>query len=98
MPFVRNVWALVQRQVPDVQDECTEDFFVLARHVVEKHSIKELETWPVIAWPIWNARNKVYKRIQAHPLTIFKGAITLLEDYQYQRLTGSLNAHRSVRV
>ena len=93
MPFIRNVWALVQRQGPDVQDECTEDFFVLARHVVEKLSIKELETWSVIAWPIWNARNKVYKRIQAHTLTSFKGAITLLEDYQYQRLTEGVLMH-----
>jgi len=43
----------------------------------------ELETWAMIAWSLWNARNKFhFEQVQTHPMMIFQKASSLLEEYQ----------------
>ena len=43
-----------------------------------KLSKQELETWAVIAWAIWNARNKVYfEQFQPQPQIIWEGECQL---------------------
>ena len=48
----------------------------------QKLSSTELEKWSMVAWAIWNARNKFYfNQVQVHPKLIFEGAVGLLEEY-----------------
>ena len=42
----------------------------------------ELEKWAVMAWAIWNARNKYYFEHVHHPWLIMEGASGLLKEYQ----------------
>jgi len=57
---------------------------------MEKLPKRDLETWAMVAWSIWNARNRVhFEVIQTPPHAILKGATSLLKDYQ--RLARSLH-------
>ena len=50
---------------------------------MDKLSQQELERWAVMAWEIWNARNKYYfEHIQTHPKSILDGALGFLREYQ----------------
>ncbi|XP_075655218.1 putative mitochondrial protein AtMg00310 [Castanea sativa] len=61
----------------------------LAKSLKEKLSRKELEMWAMVAWSIWNARNRLYfEASQTPPQAILKSAEMLLEDYQ--RLSRSM--------
>lgn len=56
---------------------------MLFRWLIDKLLQQELERWAVIAWAIWNARNKFYfEHIQTHPKSIFGEAIGFLQEYQ----------------
>ena len=58
-------------------------FLSLARTLVEKLSKKDLETWAMVAWSIWNARNQVqFEATQTPPHAILKGTVSLLDEYQ----------------
>ena len=57
-------------------------------YLIDKLPQLDLEKWAVIAWAIWNARNKFYfERFQVQPEYIHDGAISLLEECQ--RLTAA---------
>ena len=95
-PLARNVWALVRGKLQKCGSS-TRTFFYLAQTLMEKLSQKELEMWAMVAWSIWNARNRLYfEASQTSPHAILKSAETLLEDYQ--RLTRSMLATEHLRV
>nr|POE57897.1 cysteine-rich receptor-like protein kinase 29 [Quercus suber] len=84
-PLPRNVWALVKGKLQKC-DSSARTFFSLARTLKDKLSRKELESWAMVAWSIWNARNRLYfEASQTPPHAILKSVETFLEDYQ--RLT-----------
>lgn len=50
---------------------------------MEKLSRQELDTWAMVAWSIWNARNRLqFEAVQTPPQVILKGVVSLLEEYQ----------------
>ena len=54
----------------------TQDIFMLFRWLMDEHTQQELERWALMAWVIWNARNKYYfEHIQTHPKSILNGAL-----------------------
>ena len=80
VPF--NVWALVHGKLQKCVSSA-HDFLSLARTLVEKLSKKDLETWAMVAWSIWNARNRVqFEATQTSPHAILKGAVSFLDEYQ----------------
>ena len=81
-PLARNVWALCSGRIQKCPN--TEgDFFMLLQRMVSKLEEHDVEKWAVIAWAIWNARNKYYfERIQLHPRDILRGATGFLQEYQ----------------
>ena len=79
-PLAQNVWALVQGKLQKC-DSLALDFLSLARTLVEKLSREELDTWAMVAWSIWNARNRLqFEAVQTPPQVILKGAVSLLEE------------------
>ena len=45
-------------------------------------SKKDLKTWAMVAWSIWNARNRVqFEATQTPPHAILKGAVSFLDEY-----------------
>lgn len=86
-PFVRNVWAIVRGELQKCPNT-TLDVFLLFCSLMSKLDIKELEVWAILAWAIWNARNKFYfERVQPKPEVILENAMGLLAEYQ--RLTAA---------
>ncbi|XP_075670149.1 uncharacterized protein LOC142639906 [Castanea sativa] len=87
-PLARNVWALVRGKL----QKCgvmAPNFHLLARQMVAKLTGPELELWAMVAWSIWNARNRYHSEAkQSQPSDILHGATSLLQDYQ--RLNRSL--------
>ena len=56
---------------------------MLLQRMVSKLEEHDVVKWAVIAWAIWNARNKYYfDRIQLHPRDILRGATRFLQKYQ----------------
>ena len=81
-PPVRNVWALVKGKTQKCSNEAR-DFFLLFGHMARILESCELERWAILAWSIWNARNKFYfEHKQVHPSLILNGAYGLLDEYQ----------------
>ena len=81
-PLAINVWALVkgklQKSLAVVQD-----FHSLARQMEDKLTGKEMEVWAMVAWSIWNARNRFYfEKKQSQPGDILHSAMSLIQDYQ----------------
>ena len=80
-PPVRNVWALVKGKTQKCSNEAR-DFFLLFGHMARILESCELERWAILAWSIWNARNKFYfEHKQVHPSLILNGAYGLLDEY-----------------
>ena len=80
--LARNVWALAQGKL---QKSCSvmPSFCFLTHSMIERLSAKELESWAMIAWSLWNARNRFhFEQCQTQPNAIFKAATSLLEEYQ----------------
>ncbi|KAK9996994.1 hypothetical protein SO802_021680 [Lithocarpus litseifolius] len=74
---------------PKKCDSSALNFLSLARSLVEKLSRKDLEMWAMVAWSIWNARNRAqFEATQTPPHAILKGAVLLLDEHQ--RLTRSV--------
>ena len=66
-------------------------FYLLARAMVERLDVKELENWAMIAWSLWNARNRFhFEHVQTHPTVILRVATSLLEEYQRLALAGPI--------
>ena len=87
-PLAHNVWALVRGKLQKC-DSSARTFFCLAQTLKDKLSWKELETWALVAWSIWNMQNKLYfEASQTSPHAILKSVETLLEDCQ--RLSRSM--------
>ena len=64
-------------------------FYLPARAMVERLDVKELENWAMIAWSLWNARNRFhFEHVQTHPTVILRVATSLLEEYQRLALAG----------
>ena len=81
-PFSSNVQALVWGKLQK-SNSVAENFFMLARHMVQSLDRKELELWAITSWSLWNARNRFqFKHVQTHPSEIFKQADSLLKEYQ----------------
>ena len=81
-PLAKNVWALVRGKLQKCNANAL-NFYVLFRHLVDRLNRKELETWAMISWALWNARNKYhFKDVKSHPTTILRGATSLLDEYQ----------------
>ena len=54
----------------------------------------ELERWAILAWSIWNARNKFYfEQNQVHPNLILSGAYRLLDEFQRLMQSRVYGAH-----
>ena len=85
--FARNVWALVRGKLQKSRSGVL-SFYELAQMMMTRLTTSELETWAMVSWSIWNARNKFhFEQVQTPPCVIFKGASSLLEEYK--RLTGA---------
>lgn len=83
------VWALVKGRLQKC-GAVSQNFHLLDRQMEAKPTGKELELWAMVAWPIWNARNRLYfEATQFQPSDILREATTLLQDYQ------RLNRHLS---
>ena len=81
-PLAHNVWALVRGKLQKCVSSA-HDFLSLARTLVEKLSKKDLETWAMVAWSIWNAQNRVqFEATQTPPHAILKGAVSCLDEYR----------------
>ena len=51
--------------------------------MMERLSKKEFETWTMVVWSLWNARNRMhFRQSQPHHIEILKQAIDLMEEYQ----------------
>ena len=84
---MRDIWSVVGRRIQKSPNG-TFDFFSLFQSMANRLSKQELESWAVVVWAIWGARNKFYfKKTQLQPLDILEGAIGMLNDFQ--RLTAS---------
>ena len=87
-PLARNVWALVKGKLQKC-DSSARTFFNLAQTLKERLSRKEFELWAMVAWSIWNARNRFYfEASQTLPHAILKSAEMFLD--KYQRFTHSM--------
>lgn len=81
-PLACNVWALVCGRLQKC-DSSAQTFLSLARTLVEKLPRRDLETWFMVTWSIWNARNRFhFEATQTPPHAILKGPVSLMEDYQ----------------
>ncbi|KAK9995685.1 hypothetical protein SO802_020371 [Lithocarpus litseifolius] len=80
-PFARNVWALVRGKLQK-SNFVTEEFFMLARHMVHRLGRNDLEPWAITSWSLWNTRNRFqFKHVRTHPCEILQQAESLLEEY-----------------
>uniref|UniRef100_A0A7N2LT45 Reverse transcriptase zinc-binding domain-containing protein n=1 Tax=Quercus lobata TaxID=97700 RepID=A0A7N2LT45_QUELO len=81
-PFARDIWSVAGRRIQK-SPTGTSDFFSLFRSMANRLSKQELESWAMVVWAIWGARNKFYfKKTQLQPLGIVEGAISMLNDFQ----------------
>uniref|UniRef100_A0A7N2N2W0 Reverse transcriptase zinc-binding domain-containing protein n=2 Tax=Quercus lobata TaxID=97700 RepID=A0A7N2N2W0_QUELO len=81
-PLARNVWALVRGKLQKCSADAS-NFYLLVRHLVDRLDSKELETWAMLSWALWNARNRYhFESLHSHPTAILQGATSLLDDYQ----------------
>ena len=81
-PRARNVWAMVAGKLQK-RNSVAEDFYSLVRELMDVLTSNEMEVWAIVSWAIWNARNRyLFDRKQTHPSDIFRGAMTLLQEYQ----------------
>lgn len=81
-PLAWNVWALFKGSIHKCRNEAI-NFFLLFQKMQQKLSPTKLEKWSIIAWMIWNARNRFYfEKVQLHLKVIFESATRLLEEYQ----------------
>ena len=81
-PLTRNVWALVKGKIQKSAAQAS-DFLVLTRNMLERLPKEEMERWSIIAWAIWNARNRFYlKNFQTQPKTILRDVLSFLHEYQ----------------
>ena len=81
-PLARKVWALVRGSIQKTSS-LVPNFFLLTRQMMERLSGKEFELWAMIAWALWNARNRIhFQHTQTHPTEILKQATKLMMDYQ----------------
>ena len=82
-PLTRNVWALVKGKLQKC-DSSARTFFSLAQNLKERLSYKEFKLWTMVAWSIWNARNRIYfEASQTPPHAILKSVEMFLDDYQW---------------
>ena len=82
-PLTRNVWALVKGKLQKCESSAR-TFFSLAQNLKERLSYKEFELWTMVAWSIWNARNRFYfEASQIPPHAILKSVEMFLDDYQW---------------
>ena len=58
-PFAHNVWAVVRGKLQK-SSSMAENFFMLARHMMERLDRKELELWSMTSWSLWNTRNRFH--------------------------------------
>ena len=81
-PFARNVWGLCKGRIQKCSNTAS-DFFLLFKHMLTILSPTEMDRWAIIAWTIWNARNRFYfKHIQLHPQTIMDEARAGWDEYK----------------
>lgn len=81
-PLATNVWALVKGKLQK-SSAVVQDFHSLARQMEDKLTGKEMEVWAMVAWSIWNARNRFYfEKKQSQPGDILHSAMSLIQDYQ----------------
>nr|POE66505.1 hypothetical protein CFP56_68421 [Quercus suber] len=79
-PLAQNVWALVRGKLQKCSVNAS-NFYLLVRHLVDQLDRKELETWAMLSWALWNARNRYhFESFQSHPTAILQGATSLLDD------------------
>lgn len=79
----RNVWSMASIRIQKCPNSAP-DFFELFRKMVTRLNQQDLETWAVIVWALWNARNKFYfERTQLQPRHIYDAATWLLTEYQH---------------
>ena len=84
-PFARNAWSMASRRIQKCSNSIS-DFFELFQTMITRLNQQELESWAVIVWAVWNARNKFYfEKTQLQPRHIYDydGALGLLTDYQH---------------
>ena len=83
-PFARNTKAVVRGRLQKCPNEVT-DFSILLRMLHERLDHRDIEVWAIMAWALWNARNKFYfENVQLQPKFIADGALALLTEYQRQ--------------
>ena len=71
-PLARNVWVLVWGRIQKTNSSTT-SFFLLTRQMMERLSKKEFETWTMVVWSLWNARNRMhFRQSQPHRIEILK--------------------------
>uniref|UniRef100_A0A7N2MHA8 Reverse transcriptase zinc-binding domain-containing protein n=1 Tax=Quercus lobata TaxID=97700 RepID=A0A7N2MHA8_QUELO len=58
-PYAQNVWALVRGKLQKSRSGVL-SFYELAQMMMTRLTTSELETWAMVSWSIWNARNKFH--------------------------------------
>jgi hypothetical protein len=56
-PLAHNVWALLKGRMQKLPNQGG-DFSVFMRWIFQECSRKEIADWALLAWAIWNARNR----------------------------------------
>ena len=60
-----------------------DDFFLLFKKMSTALEADDLERWAIMAWSIWNARNKYYfDHVQLQPRVIMERANSMLTKYK----------------
>ena len=76
-PLARNTWALVQGRVQKIPNQA-EEFLGFMQWIFRNFTLDALAEWAVVAWSIWNARNKmVYEDCQLPPALILSNGLLL---------------------
>ena len=85
---LNSIWTLARGKLQK-SSSVTPSFDLLARDMVEMLDVKELENWAMIAWLLWNARNRFhFEHVPTHPTVILREATSLVEEYQRLALVG----------
>ena len=66
-----------------VQQIGIKQIFILLRMLQERLDHRDIEVQAIMAWALWNARNKFYfENVQLQPKVIADGALALQTKYQ----------------
>uniref|UniRef100_A0A2N9HFR8 Reverse transcriptase domain-containing protein n=1 Tax=Fagus sylvatica TaxID=28930 RepID=A0A2N9HFR8_FAGSY len=86
-PLARNMWALIHCRMQKLSNQDGE-FSSFMQWILKEFPKEEVEDWAIIAWSIWNARNRfVHEDCQVPPQTIRANALAIRYEFNQARLS-----------